>query len=316
MGQYVARRLFWLVPTILAITLITFLVMHATPGSPLQPDAPNANPLPPEAQAALMRQYGLDRPLHEQYVIFVWKAIRLDFGNSYVYRTRAVTDILKSTFPVSLHLGIMAMGFAMFFGVPLGVLAAVKRNGPIDYLSSILAVVGVSFPNFVLGIFLIVVVVLVFPAVFGFYLIPRTGGWTEPVDWILPTIALGLGPLGILARYTRSSMVEVLNQDFIRTAQAKGLAQRRVIIGHAIKNGLIPPLTIAGPMFAAIATGSFFVEAVFRVPGMGRFFVESMMSRDYPMIMAVILLYGVFLALMNILVDVLYGVIDPRIRLS
>jgi peptide/nickel transport system permease protein len=316
MGQYIARRLFWLVPTILAISLITFLVMHATPGSPLQPDAPNANPLPPEAQAALMRQYGLDRPLHEQYVIFVWKAVRLDFGNSYVYRTRAVTDILKSTFPVSLHLGIMAMGFAVLFGVPLGVLAAVKRNGPVDYLSSVLAVVGVSFPNFVLAIFLIVVVVLVFPAVFGFHIIPRTGGWTEPVDWILPTIALGLGPLGILARYTRSSMVEVLNQDFIRTAQAKGLAQRRVIIGHAIKNGLIPPLTIAGPMFAAIATGSFFVEAVFRVPGMGRFFVESMMSRDYPMIMAVILLYGVFLALMNILVDVLYGVIDPRIRLS
>jgi peptide/nickel transport system permease protein len=316
MGQYVARRLFWLVPTILAISLITFLVMHATPGSPLQPDAPNANPLPPDAQAALMRQYGLDRPLYEQYAIFVWKAVRLDFGYSYVYRTRQVTDIMKSTFPVSLHLGVMAMAFAVFFGVPLGVLAAVKRNGPIDYVSSVVAVIGVSFPNFVLAIFLIVAVVLVFPAVAGFHIIPRTGGWTEPVDWILPTIALGLGPLGILARYTRSSMVEVLNQDFIRTAQAKGLAQRRVIIGHAIKNGLIPPLTIAGPMFAAIATGSFFVEAVFRVPGMGRFFVESMMSRDYPMIMAVVLIYGVFLALMNILVDVLYGVIDPRIRLG
>jgi peptide/nickel transport system permease protein len=316
MAQFVLRRLFWLVPTVIAKTLITFIVMHATPGSPLQPDAPNANPLPPAAQENLMRQYGLHRPLHEQYVIFLWKAARLDFGSSYVYRTREVTDILRQTFPVSLHLGLMAMAFAAVIGVPLGIMAAVKRNGPIDYLASIVAVLGVSFPNFVIGIFLIITIVLLLPQVIGFHIIPRTGGWESPVDWILPTIALGLQPLGILARYTRSSMVEVLNQDFIRTAQAKGLVYHRVIVTHALKNGLIPPLTIAGPMIAAVATGSFFVEAIFRVPGMGRFFVESMISRDYPMIMAVILLYGVFLAFMNILVDILYGVIDPRIRLS
>jgi ABC-type dipeptide/oligopeptide/nickel transport system permease component len=316
MAQFVLRRLFWLVPTLLAISLITFLVMHATPGSPLQPTAPNANPLPPAAQENLMRQYGLDRPLYEQYVIFVWKAARLDFGHSYVYRTREVTDILKNTFPVSLHLGVMAMAFAVIVGVPLGVMAAVRRNGFIDYLASVVAVLGVSFPNFVIGIFLIVVVVLWLPVILGFHIIPRTGGWESPIDWVLPTIALGLQPLGILARYTRSSMVEVLNQDFVRTAQAKGLAHHVVVIRHALKNGLIPPLTIAGPMFAAVATGSFFVEYIFRVPGMGRFFVESMSSRDYPMIMAVILLYGVFLAVMNIMVDVLYGVIDPRIRLS
>lgn len=310
MGQFVARRLFWLVPTMLAISMITFLVMQATPGSPLQPQAANANPLPPEAQAALAAKYGLDKPIWEQYAIFVWKAVQLDFGNSYVYRTRAVTDIIKQTFPVSLHLGAMAMALAILVGVPLGVLAAVKQNGPIDYMCSFVAVLGVSFPNFVLAIFLIVLFVLLLP------IIPRTGGWTGPVDWILPTIALGLGPLGILARYTRSSMVEVFRQDFVRTAEAKGLSESRVIVGHVIKNGLIPPLTILGPMFAAIGTGSFFVEAVFRVPGMGRFFVESMMSRDYPMIMAVILLYGIFLAVMNILVDVTYGVVDPRIRLS
>lgn len=316
MSQFVLRRLFWLVPTLLAISLITFLVMHATPGSPLQPTAANANPLPPAAQENLMRKYGLHRPLYQQYGIFVWNAARLDFGTSYVYRTREVTDILRSTFPVSLHLGLMAMAFAVFVGVPLGVMAAVRRNGFIDYVASFVAVLGVSFPNFVIAIFLIVTVVLVLPNIIGFHIIPRTGGWTGPIDWILPTIALGLQPLGILARYTRSSMIEVLHQDFVRTAQSKGLAHRKVVINHALKNGLIPPLTIAGPMFAAVATGSFFVEAVFRVPGMGRFFVESMLSRDYPMIMAVILLYGVFLALMNIMVDVLYGVVDPRIRLS
>lgn len=290
--------------------------MHATPGSPLQPTTGNANSMPPEALANLERQYGLDKPLYQQYVLFVWRAVQFDFGTSYIYQTRTVMDILKQTFPVSLHLGIMAMAFAGFVGVPLGVMAAVKRNGVIDYIASFVAVLGVSFPNFVIGIFLIVTIVLLLPNVLGFHVIPRTGGWTEPVDWILPTIALGLQPLGILARYTRSAMIEVLNQDFVRTAQAKGLAERRVIIGHVLKNGLIPPLTIAGPMFAAVATGSFFVESVFRVPGMGRFFVESMITRDYPLIMAVILLYGVFLAIMNILVDVLYGVIDPRIRLS
>lgn len=316
MSQFILRRLFWLAPTILAISLITFLVMHATPGSPLQPTTGNANSMPPEALANLERQYGLDKPLYQQYVLFVWRAVQFDFGTSYIYQTRTVMDILKQTFPVSLHLGIMAMAFAGFVGVPLGVMAAVKRNGVIDYIASFVAVLGVSFPNFVIGIFLIVTIVLLLPNVLGFHVIPRTGGWTEPVDWILPTIALGLQPLGILARYTRSAMIEVLNQDFVRTAQAKGLAERRVIIGHVLKNGLIPPLTIAGPMFAAVATGSFFVESVFRVPGMGRFFVESMITRDYPLIMAVILLYGVFLAIMNILVDVLYGVIDPRIRLS
>ncbi|HEX3722975.1 MAG TPA: ABC transporter permease, partial [Nitrolancea sp.] len=164
--------------------------------------------------------------------------------------------------------------------------------------------------NFVLSIFFIVLFVIVL------HVLPSTGGWDGPKDWVMPAVALGLGPLGILARYTRSSMVEVLHQDYVRTAQAKGLSHSRVVLGHAVKNGLIPPLTIVGPMFAAIGTGSFFVETIFRVPGMGRYFVESITARDYPMIMAVILIYGVFLAFMNLAVDVLYGVVDPRIRLS
>ncbi|MGH6943742.1 MAG: ABC transporter permease [Geminicoccaceae bacterium] len=310
MGRFILRRLIWLIPTLLAITLITFIVMHATPGSPLQPKAANANPLPPEALANLEKKYGLDKPLYEQYVIFVWNAAQFDFGTSFYYRTREVSDIIRRTFPISLHLGAMAMAMAIVIGVPLGIVAAVKQNSAIDYLCSFTAILGVSLPNFVMAILLIWILVLQVP------LISTTGGWDGPENWILPTIALGLGPLGILARYTRSSIIEVLGQDFVRTAQAKGLAERKVIIGHVLKNGLIPPLTIMGPMFAAIGTGSFFVEAVFRVPGMGRYFVESMTARDYPMIMAVILLYGVFLALMNLAVDVLYAVADPRIRLG
>lgn len=310
MGRFVIRRLLWLIPTIFAISLITFIVMHATPGSPFQPTSGNANPLPPDALANLEREYGLDKPYWEQYARFMVRAAQLDFGTSFYYRTREVSDILRDTFPVSLHLGVMALGLAVVVGIPLGVVAAIRQNGLLDYLASVTAVLGVSLPNFVLAILFIWLFVLVVP------IIPRTGGWDEPVDWILPTLALGLGPLGILARYTRSSVIEVLNQDFIRTAEAKGLRERQVVIRHVLKNGLIPPLTILGPMFAAITTGSFFVESVFRVPGMGRFFVESMQSRDYPMIMAVILLYGVLLAVMNILVDVMYAVVDPRIRLS
>lgn len=299
-----------MIPTLIAITLITFIVMHATPGSPLQPTAANANPLPPDALKNLEAKYGLDKPLYEQYGLFVWNAVQFDFGNSFYYRTRAVSDVLARTIPVSLHLGAMAMAFAIIVGVPLGVLAAVRQNSFVDYLASFMAITGVSFPNFVLAILFIWLFVLVIP------IFPRTGGWESPVDWIMPTIALGLGPLGILARYTRSSVVEVLRQDFVKTAEAKGLSERRVVIGHVLKNGLIPPLTIVGPMFAAIGTGSFFVESVFRIPGMGRYFVESMQARDYPMIMAVVLVYGVFLALMNLAVDVAYSVVDPRIRLS
>ena len=310
MGRFVIRRLLWLIPTIFAISMITFVVMHATPGSPFQPTTGNANPLPPDALANIEREYGLDKPYWQQYTLFMYRAAQLDFGKSFYYRTREVSDIIRTTFPTSLHLGVMALGMAVIIGIPLGVLAAIRQNGPLDYLASVMAVAGVSLPNFVLAILFIWVFVLVLP------IIPRTGGWTSPVDWILPTLALGLGPLGILARYTRSSVIEVLNQDFIRTAQAKGLRERQVVVRHVLKNGLIPPLTILGPMFAAITTGSFFVESVFRVPGMGRFFVESMQSRDYPMIMAVILLYGVLLSFMNIMVDVMYAVVDPRIRLS
>lgn len=310
MAGYIARRLLMIVPTLIAISLITFIIMHATPGSPLQPRAPNANPLPPAAQEALAKKYGLDKPLWQQYLNYLRHIFTLDFGYSYQYQTREVREIMASTLPISLHLGIMAMALAILVGIPLGVIAAINQNGPVDYLCSFIATLGVAVPNFILALFLIVFLVLLIPVV------PRTGGWDSPIDWVLPTIALALGPIGIIARYTRASMVEVLRQDFVRTAYAKGLNDRQVIVRHVLKNGLIPPITILGPMFAAIGTGSPFVEKIFRVPGMGRFFVDSLIARDYPMIMAVILIYGAFLAVMNIVVDILYGIVDPRIRLA
>jgi ABC-type dipeptide/oligopeptide/nickel transport system permease component len=310
MAQYIARRLLMVIPTLIAISLITFIIMHATPGSPMQPRAPQANPLPPAAQEALAKKYGLDKPLWQQYLHYLRNIFTLDFGFSYQYQTREVRDIMATTLPVSLHLGVMAMALAILIGIPLGVIAAIDQNGPVDYLCSFIATLGVAVPNFILALFLIVLFVLLVP------IAPRTGGWDSPIDWVLPTLALSLGPIGIIARYTRASMVEVLRQDFIRTAYAKGLSDRQVIVRHVLKNGLIPPITILGPMFAAIGTGSPFVEKIFRVPGMGRFFVDSLIARDYPMIMAVILIYGAFLAIMNIVVDILYGVVDPRIRLA
>jgi ABC-type dipeptide/oligopeptide/nickel transport system permease component len=309
MFAYTVRRLLWMVPTLLAMALITFAIMHLTPGSPLDPVAQNANPLSPEAQHNLARQYGLDKPLWQQFVVFVYKAVQGDFGYSYVYKDRAVQDIIRQALPVSLHLGAMALALAVVSGLTLGMCAAVRQNGAVDYLCSLTAILAVALPNFVVAVFFI----LLFT--FTLQLVP-TGGWDTPQQWLLPTLTLALGPMALIARFTRSTLIEVMRADFIRTARAKGVPERRVIGLHMFKNALIPILTILGPLVASVGTGSFFVETIYRVPGLGRFFVESMTGRDYPMIMAVVLLYGIFLAVMNLVVDLLYGVLDPRIRYS
>ena len=308
MLRYAAGRLVIMIPTVLVLSLVLFVLMRLTPGSPLQPIAPNANPLSPEAQANLAREWGLDKPILQQYVIYLERAAQLDFGTSYLYKTRSVWDILAPLFPVSLHLGLMALALAICVGGILGVLAAMNQNGPLDYVCTFVAMLGVSLPNFVMAILLITVFVL------GLKIIPYTGGWNQPSDWILPTITLALGPMAVIARYTRSSMIDVKRSDYVRTAQAKGLSSPRVTLTHVLKNALIPPLTILGPIIAAVLTGSPFVELIFRVPGMGRYFFESILARDYPVIMAVFLFYGIFLQLMNLGVDLLIGTADPRVR--
>jgi ABC-type dipeptide/oligopeptide/nickel transport system permease component len=307
MAVYAVQRLAWLVPTLLAMALVTFVVMHATPGSPLDPLAPNANPLSPELQRNLAEKYGLDKPLPVQFLTFLRNAARLDFGFSYIYKTRTVAEILRETFPNSLQLGVMAFLFAAVGGVTLGTLAAVRQNGWVDYLCVLLATTGVSLPNFVTGILLIVL----FSLTLGLF---PVSGWDTPRHWVLPTLTLGLPELGIVARYTRASVLEVIGADYTRTARAKGLAGRVVVTRHVLKNALIPVITYLGPLLAAIGTGSFFVELIYSVPGMGKFFVLSMSARDYNMIMAVVLLYGSFLGAMNVLVDLSYGLLDPRIR--
>jgi ABC-type dipeptide/oligopeptide/nickel transport system permease component len=218
-----------------------------------------------------------------------------------------VAEILRETYPISLFLGSMALVLAVVGGLTLGILAAIHQNRGWDYVSVSLATVGVAVPNFVLAVFLIILFSFIIP------LFP-TGGWDSPRNWVLPTITLAMAPMGIIARFTRASMLEVIRADYTLTARAKGLSEGPVIFKHALKNALIPVVTLLGPLFAAVGTGSFFVESIFRVPGMGRFFVLSMTGRDYPMIMAVVLSYGVFLAIMNLVVDLAYGALDPRIR--
>jgi len=309
MLRFAVNRLFWFVPTLLAMAAVTFLIMHATPGSPFDVSDKQR----PEDIQRLEALYGLDKPLPEQFVLYVWNALHLDFGISYHARPQTVSEIISRTFPVSLHLGAMATLFAVLVGMTLGILAAINQNGAIDYLSVTLAILFYSMPSFVMGFLLILLFAVWLPDI-GFNLGFRVGGWERPLDWVLPTIALGAAPLATLARYTRSSMIEVVRSDFVRTARAKGLTEQGVVTKHVLKNALIPVVTLIGPIFAAVGTGSFFVEQVFNIPGMGKFFVTSMQVKDQTMILAVVLLYGVFLAAMNLLVDLIYGVIDPRIR--
>jgi ABC-type dipeptide/oligopeptide/nickel transport system permease component len=309
MLRFAVNRLFWFVPTLLAMAAVTFLIMHATPGSPFDVSDKQR----PEDIQRLEALYGLDKPVPEQFVRYVWNALHLDFGISYHARPQTVNEIIGRTFPISLHLGAMATLFAVVVGMTLGILAAVNQNGAIDYLSVTLAILFYSMPSFVMGFLLILLFAVWLPDI-GLNLGFRVGGWARPLDWVLPTVALGAAPLATLARYTRSSMIEVIRSDFVRTARAKGLTEQGVVTRHVLKNALIPVVTLIGPIFAAVGTGSFFVEQVFNIPGMGKFFVTSMQVKDQTMILAVVLIYGVFLAAMNLLVDLIYGVVDPRIR--
>jgi len=305
--RYTVLRLIWMIPVFIGMSLVVFILMHNTPGSPLDPVGGN-NPLSEQEQKTIAAKYGLDKPLWQQYLLYIKNAAQFDFGQSYARRGQEVSDIIGRGVWVSLKLGAVAVAISVVGGVTLGIIAASRQNSAIDYICTFMATLGVAFPNFIIGVF----VVWFFVLKLGW--VPRTGGLEEPVDWILPTVALSLGPLGIISRYVRSSMVEVVRSDYVRTARAKGAREQRVMLRHVLKNGLIPPLTILGPLIAAICTGSPAIELIFRIPGIGRYFADSIVARDYTMIMAVILLYGVFLAFMNLIVDLLYGVVDPRIR--
>jgi oligopeptide transport system permease protein len=301
---YIIRRVLLLFPTLFAIYTLTFFLMHATPGGPW---SQGDKPVPPLVLKRLNEAYGLDEPLWKQYFTYLGNILQGDFGPSFSSRSRTVTDIIGESFPVSVQLGLVAMAIALLIGIPLGVLGAVKHNSVLDYVSGFVAIFGVSTPSYVT----VSLLVLLFANTF--HLVP-TGGWDglASTKILIPAFALALYPAAVLARYTRSSMLDVLSADYVRTARSKGLNERVVIIRHAIRNALLPVLTVSGIILADVITGSFFVETVYQVPGIGRYFVDSITSRDYPMILGTVLLLGAVVSVMNLVVDLLYPLLDPR----
>jgi len=303
MTAYFIRRLLWLVPVLLFVAAITFVLMHSVPGGPWDRD----KPLPPAAVEQLNRKYGLDQPLWEQFGRYLLGLLHGDLGVSYRQSDRPVTEVIGDGIKVSATLGGLAMLVSAVVGLPLGIVAALRRNRALDYLSVSLATLGASTPNFVLGIILIVIFASTF------HLLP-TIGWGSWKQAIMPVLALSALPTAFLARITRASTLEVLNQDYVRTAWAKGLSVRAVVLRHVARNALIPVLTLAGPLAAALVTGSFIIESQFAIPGVGRAFVTAIFGRDYGVIMGVTLFYGLVVATANLAVDLAYAAADPRIR--
>ncbi|MGM0896924.1 MAG: ABC transporter permease [Bacillota bacterium] len=304
MGKYIIKRFFMMLVTIFIIATLTFFLMHAVPGSPLESDR-NTNET---VQANLERFYKLDQPLHIQYLSYMQSIVTFDFGPSIKDPNRTVNELLARGFPVSFELGMITILVAVISGIILGTMAALRHNKMIDYAAMAFAVIGISIPNFVLATVLIqqlAVNVNLFP--------PAT--WTSPMHMVLPVLALATGPMAIIARLTRSSMLEVLTQDYIKMARAKGIKPMRIVLRHALRNALMPVVTIMGTLLAGILTGTFVIEKIFAIPGMGKYFVDSINNRDYPVIMGTTVFYSAFLIFMLFLVDIVYGILDPRIKL-
>jgi oligopeptide transport system permease protein len=304
MTRYILRRILILVPVWLAVYTLTFTLYHLTPGGPWDRE----KPVPAAAMAQMNQKYGLDRPLWQQYFDYLGGVLtRFDFGPSYSRLSRGVGDMIVDLFPVSLRIGALAMMLAVALGLPLGVLAAVRYRSIADRAALVISVLGVSVPSFVVGPILIWVFAL------SLAWLPPGGidGWQHH---ILPAITLSLFPMALLARATRSSLIEVLQADYVRTARSKGLHEALVIRRHALRNSLIPVITIGGILLAEVLVGSFYVETVFAVPGIGSQFVKSVTSRDYPLMMGVTLLMTTVVTLVNLAVDLSYAFLDPRIR--
>jgi oligopeptide transport system permease protein len=303
--SYITRRVLWIIPVLFTVSILTFGLMHAVPGGPWDAE----KRLPAGVEANLNAQYGLDKPVYEQYVQWAAGFVQGDLGPSYRSRDRRVNDIVADGLPTTVQLGIQAFILAVLVGIPLGIFAALGHNRWPDYLSTSISIIGISTPSFVLAILLIVL----FSITLDFF---PTGGWKGPSYWILPTVALAGFPIAVIARYTRASMLEVTRKDYIRTAQSKGLRERAVVTRHMIRNALIPVVTILGPTLAFLVTGSFIIETIFSVPGIGRFYISAISTRDYSLLMAMTMLYAAAIAFLNLIVDVLYAYIDPRIRYS
>ncbi len=305
MLRFALLRLLWAIPTLLLVIVLAFLMVHAAPGGPF--DAERA--LPPEIEANIARAYHLDEPLPQQFARYLGGVLRGDFGPSYRYRDYSVSELIGNAIPVSMKLGVLAMALAVLVGISLGTLAALRQNSVLDRLTMGLAMTGISIP-----VFVIAPLCILFFAVKLQWLPASWSGSTSAWRFLLPVVALALPQIAYIARLTRASMIEVLGSDFIRTARAQGLDTATIIRYHAMKPAMLPVLSYMGPAIAAILTGSVVVEEIFGIPGVGQFFVRGALNRDYTLVLGIVIFYATLVILLNLIVDVLYGFLDPRIR--
>ncbi|WEZ07544.1 ABC transporter permease [Priestia flexa] len=304
MKTYIVKRFISMIITLWVIVTLTFFLMNAIPGSPFNEERATSEAV----QENLESYYHLNEPLIVQYFMYIKSIVTFDFGPSIKQPSQTVNDLLGRGFPVSFELGMVTLLVAVFSGIALGIVAALRRNGIVDYLAMTIAVMGISIPNFVMATLLIQKLAV------DWAILPAAT-WTSPKHMILPTLALATGPMAIIARLTRASMIEVLTQDYIRTARAKGLSPYKIVFKHALRNALLPVVTVLGTIAASVLTGTFVIEQIFAIPGMGKYFVDSINTRDYPVIMGTTVFYSAILIFMLFLVDIAYGILDPRIKL-
>ena len=302
---YVTGRMLEALITLFIVASITFTLLRLLPGGPFDQE----KNLPPEIQANIEAKYHLDKPLYWQYSHYIKGLLRGYLGESYKYTDRSISDILKDSLPVSVQLGIYALILAFLLGIPLGVFAAQRANTISDRSAMVFSISGVSLPSFVIA--------PIFILFFAFYLDWLEAAlWEGPLFYILPAVVLGLRPASVIARLTRSSVLDVISSDYVRTARAKGLDENKIFYKHILKNAFLPVLTFSAPLIAGILTGSFIIEKIFAIPGLGQHFINSVTNRDYPLILGTLLVYSFLLILSNLIVDLLYAYFDPRIKMS
>lgn len=307
MSAFIARRLLTAIPTLGLLVTLVFFLLRVAPGGPF--DGERA--LPPAVRAQVEAAYQLDQPLVKQYLHYIGRLLCGDLGPSFQYPGYTVNELIAAGFPVSCALGLAAMSLALLTGTALGVVAALRHDRAVDHAAMALAITGISIPNFVLAPLLI----LVFAVALGWL---PAGGWTRGryTDMVLPVVALALPQIAYIARLMRGSMIEVLRAPYIRTARAKGLAPTRIVLRHGLKPAMLPVVSYLGPATAALLSGSVVIEQIFSIPGLGRHFVQGALNRDYTLVMGVVVFYGVLIVLANLVVDLIYGMLDPRVRVA
>ncbi len=310
MARYVLGRFAGIIGVLFIVSIMIFLMIHSIPGGPFDamPTTSEFREIPEHIREKLMAKYGLDKPLYVQYFRYMWAALRGDFGISFRYG-EPVTDFISRSWPATAQLGLSAMAIGIPIGIGLGILAALRPNTWLDYLTNVVVITTFVTPVFVVAIMSIIIFAVVLRWL-------PSGGWGEPNQWILPTFVYALGQIGGMARFTRSSMVDAMQAEYVRTARAKGLRERAVVMRHAFRAASLPLITLLGPMIVNLLLGSFFIEAIFRIPGIGGQITLALYNRDYPVIMALILLWTLAIAIAYLVTDLLYGVVDPRIRVG